>query len=68
MPDGKWKVIQCPMDELESELNQLPDGYAPVLFHLSQDIPASHVTVVLGRVAPQAPPIAIPIAALSRRN
>jgi hypothetical protein len=42
----RYKVIHCPVDELEYELNQLGEAWLPVVWNFSQDIPPSQAIVV----------------------
>ncbi len=45
----QFRVIQCPVGELQARLNELADDFAPFVFAFSTDIPATSVNVILLR-------------------
>ncbi len=65
----QYRVIQCPVAELQARLNELAEDFAPFVFAFSTDIPASSVNVILVRPPRQqlATPLG-PIQGLGRRQ
>ncbi len=45
----QFRVIQCPVAELQARLNELADDFAPFVFSFSVDVPSTSVSVILVR-------------------
>lgn len=54
-----FRVIQCPVGELEDQLNTLAEGFVPFVFAFTADVPSSSVTVICQRVVRQTVPMAV---------